>query len=94
MIFENQRIERDFKNQLNRYSNLDVYNQQKMVDANTSFKQQYELVKAKKAFKHFTDKELAFYKLKYENEFSSLSELTDMFNEQFNMNKTRGGLNH
>ncbi len=94
MVFENKRIERDFKNQLNRYSNLDVYNQQKMVDANFVFKEQFEIIKARKLMKLFTQNELSFYQLKYDNEFSSLSELTELFNEQFNTNKTRGGLNH
>lgn len=94
MIFENRRIERDFKNQLNRYSNLDVYNQQKMVDANFVFKEQYDLIKQKKLQNLFSESELSFYKLKHDNQYSSLAELTDMFNQKYKANKTRGGLNH
>lgn len=94
MIFENTRISRDMQNQLNRYSNLDVYNQQKLVDANIAFKEQYAWVKKKNLQKLFNEMEVNFYELKEENEFSSLAELTQLMNEKYNLKKTRAGLNH
>lgn len=94
MNFENARIQRDFSNQLNRYSNLDSYNQQKLALASSKFVDKYEYIKENGLISKFRPIELEFFELKILNPFSSLEELTTMFFEKTKVKKTRSGLNH
>ena len=61
MRFENVRIERDFNNQLNRYSNLDVYNQSKLAKSSAEFIAQYELIVENGLESEFRDIEIRFF---------------------------------
>lgn len=94
MKFEDSRITRDFHNQLNRYSNLDTYNQQKLAKSTSSFLRLYKVVLKNNLSSHFREKELIFFNLKYENQYSSLEELSKIYFEKTNVKKTRAGLNH
>ena len=94
MIFEDIRINRDFHNQLNRYSNLDTYNQKKLAKASNNFQKMYKFVKNKKIKHLFNDKELMFFEIKSSNMYSSLEELAKKFEKKTRIKKTRGGLNH
>lgn len=92
--FEDARVKRDFKNQLNRYSNFDVYNQNKLVAANEKFLLHYQYIKENNLEFLFKKMELTFFELKKSNAFSSLDELTRIINKKYNLTKTRAGLNH
>ena len=94
MEFENARISRDFHNQLNRYSNLDTYNQQKLAKASSRFIKQYDYIKENNLLSKFRQPELDFFELKLENQFSSLEELTTLYFEKTGIKKTRAGLSH
>ena len=94
MRFENVRIERDFNNQLNRYSNLDVYNQSKLAKSSAEFIAQYELIVENGLESEFRDIEIRFFEIKKENPYLSLTELTEIFEEETGVHKTRAGLNH
>ncbi|NQZ65879.1 MAG: DNA-binding protein WhiA [Mycoplasmatales bacterium] len=94
MEFENERIQRDFSNQLNRYSNLDSYNQQKLAIASSKFLDRYAYILENNLTGRFRIIELEFFKIKFENQFSSLEELTNLFYEKTKIKKTRAGLNH
>ncbi len=94
VAFEDERITRDFQNQLNRYSNLDAYNQQKLARASESFKSNYNYIKANNLLSSFRDSELKFFDTKIKNPYSSLAELVEIYNGNTGLNKTRAGLNH
>ncbi|MCK5945827.1 MAG: DNA-binding protein WhiA [Mycoplasmataceae bacterium] len=94
MKFEDERIERDFHNQLNRYSNLDIYNQQKLADASVKFKRMLSNMMKNGNENQFKDNELLFFKVKKNNPYLSLAQLVTLLKEKYNVIKTRGGLNH
>ena len=94
LYFEDFRIQRDFKNQLNRYSNLDSYNQKKLAKSSSSFKENYAFIKKHKLLTSFSNKELAFFEIKNNNPYSSLNELVKLFNKKTNNKTTKSGLNH
>ena len=94
MMFEDERIERDFHNQLNRYSNLDLYNQQKLADSSVKFKKLLSNMKKKELQDNFREPELIFFEIKKKNPYLSLAQLVDVLKEKHGIIKTRGGLNH
>ena len=94
MRFEDSRIQRDFHNQLNRYSNLDTYNQQKLAKATIEFMDLYNTVKENGLISQFRRPEIEFFDLKVENQYSSLEELSILYEERTGNKKTRAGLNH
>lgn len=94
LSFEDERINRDFQNQLNRYSNLDIYNQNKLAKASQKFQDQFQYIIDHNLTSHFRDIELVFYELKRKNPYSSLEDLTKLFFEKTSVNKTRAGLSH
>lgn len=81
-------IERDFKNQITRIFNLDVHNQNRLVDSNILFKENYQYILDKKLTNKFTESQLQFYEFKKNNEFLSLSQLAEK------LKKTKSCLNH
>ncbi len=93
MEFEDARIERDFRNNLNRYSNLDIYNQEKLSKASTAHLKNYEYVVENNLLNNFKKNEITFFETKKKNPYSSLSELV-MILERKGIKKTRAGLNH
>ena len=94
MKFENSRIERDLHNQLNRYSNLDSYNQQKLAKASNKFKNYYEYIINKNLKNYFNEKEIIFFDLKLKNPYSSLEELKKIYKNKTNLKITKSALNH
>lgn len=94
MTFEDARINRDFKNQLNRYSNLDTYNQNKLAKASVNFQYQYDFIKKHKLTSNFRLEELNFFEVKLKNPYSSLAELTKIYQRKTKIKKTRSGLSH
>lgn len=94
MLFEDARISRDFHNQLNRYSNLDAYNQNKLAKSTARFMNLYDEMKKNKLEHYFREVELNFYDLKAHNKYSSLDELTKLYFKKYGINKTRAGFNH
>ncbi len=93
MEFEDARIERDFRNNLNRYSNLDIYNQEKLSIASSKHLEYYEYVIKNNLQDKFKENELIFFEIKKKNPFSSLSEIVEILKKR-KIIKTRSGLNH
>lgn len=81
-------IERDFKNQITRIFNLDVHNQNRLVDSNILFKENYQYILDNNLTNKFTQSQLNFYEYKKKNEFLSLSQLSEK------LKKTKSCLNH
>ncbi len=91
--FEDVRIQRDYLNHLNRYSNLDLHNQEKLSKASAYHLENYEYILENKLQHMFNKNELIFFETKKQNPFSSLAELVIILREK-GIKKTRAGLNH
>lgn len=87
-------IERDFKNQITRIFNLDVHNQNRLVDSNIIFKENYQYILEHKLTSRFKPLELEFYEFKRKNEFLSLAQLSEKFSKNKNVKITKSCLNH
>lgn len=87
-------IERDFKNQITRIFNLDVHNQNRLVDSNIIFKENYQYILEHRLTSRFKPLELEFYEFKRKNEFLSLAQLSEEFCKNKNVKITKSGLNH
>ena len=94
MVFEDIRITRDYQNHLNRYSNLDTYNQSKLAKASKKFSTQYKKIVDNGLQGYFRDEEIAFFDIKKNNPYSSLEELTVLYFKKTGIKKTRAGLSH
>ena len=94
LAFEDIMVSRDHRAMLNRWTNLDIYNQSKLVKANEEFSSMYRFMIDKSLEKHFRDIELKFFKIKINNEYASLEELSEIFEKETGIFKTRSGLNH
>ena len=94
MKFEDARISRDFRNQLNRYSNLDTYNQHKLAISSEEFIHRWDFIKERDLTHKFRPEEIAFFELKTHQRYSSLQELAELYNKKMKTNKTKSGLNH
>lgn len=92
--FADNMIERDYSNQLNRISNLDIHNQNKLVDSHEIFKDYYEIVKNNNLLWHFSQNEILFYEFKLKNSFLPLSQLCINFEQESGIKRTKSGLNH
>ncbi len=94
LTFEDVMVSRDHKAMLNRWTNLDIYNQSKLVKANEDFRRMYRYVLNHSLESNFRDIELDFFELKMKNEYSSLEELSKIFKDERGISKTKSGLNH
>ena len=73
--FEETKISRDFTNNINRLTNFDYYNQEKIANANSLFLENYKYIKQFNCEDLFNENELIFYQLKEDNLDLSLSDL-------------------
>ncbi|MDK2819389.1 MAG: DNA-binding protein WhiA [Mycoplasmataceae bacterium] len=87
-------INRDHKNQITRISNLDIYNQSKLVDSHALFIDNYNFIIDNKLLNKFKKNELIFYKFKISNPYLPLSQITEELQKIHNITKTKSGLNH
>ncbi|WP_330463457.1 DNA-binding protein WhiA [Metamycoplasma gateae] len=90
---EEYKIERDYFNNINRITNFDIYNQQRIANANTLFLANYDFIIKNKLTNLFTKEELQFFKIKKANLDSSLVDLVELL-AQKNIYKSRSSLNH
>lgn len=92
--FRESVIERDYRNQLTRISNLDIHNQSKLVESNQFFLKKLEFIYEKKLLSNFTEEQLIFYNFKKQNPYLPLSQLVDELAKKHQIIKTKSGLNH
>ncbi|AAT27930.1 DNA-binding protein WhiA [[Mycoplasma] mobile] len=92
--FEDSRIERDYLNYNNKITNLSILNQKKLVETHFKYLEDYQFIIDNNLEKLFTEDELSFFKLKKQNRFESLNELSKIFSETFQINKSKSALNH
>ncbi|AOG60039.1 hypothetical protein SHELI_v1c00840 [Spiroplasma helicoides] len=80
--FENTRITRDVRNNINRMTNIDIYNQHKSENAGAKQTQQIELIKNNKLFSELSEKAQNLANIRLEHQDASFSELEKMMNEK------------
>ncbi|MBN0970422.1 DNA-binding protein WhiA [Mycoplasma phocoeninasale] len=91
--FEDSIIERDFFNNVNRITNFDIYNQQRIANANIVFLDNYDYIKNNHLDANFTRDEMIFFELKKNNIDLSLNDLVFHLNK-YKIIKSRSALNH
>lgn len=95
MEFENVRVDRDFNNNTNRLTNLDTANMTKIYE--TAKKQ---IIEIKTIDKYLginnlkNEKMRLLCRLRLDNEYSSLIELSNLMSEQINKPITKSNINH
>ncbi|MGX9395639.1 DNA-binding protein WhiA [Mycoplasma sp. 3341] len=75
MKFEEAKINRDYTNAVNRLTNFDFYNQQRLASKNTDFLVQYQFILDNNLVNQFTQDMLDFFELKKQNLDLGLSDL-------------------
>ncbi|WP_128008645.1 DNA-binding protein WhiA [Mycoplasma sp. ATU-Cv-508] len=92
--FEDHRIERDYVNYFNRYSNLDTYNLARLAKANQVFLSSFKKAQKFAGRANFPAKAWKFFELKKTNPYLSLSELVLLYNSQHQNKISRSAANH
>ncbi|WP_412031513.1 DNA-binding protein WhiA [Metamycoplasma buccale] len=93
LTFEEQKIERDFSNNINRLTNFDYYNQERIAKSNANFIENYNYMIEHQLEDLFSNKELTFFKLKINHLDFSLNELKKEL-EKSNIKKAKPTLSH
>ncbi|MGL4768706.1 MAG: DNA-binding protein WhiA [Mycoplasmoidaceae bacterium] len=95
LLFEDQRIKKDYENQIHRLNNLDVSNIKKTVESSTKIITCIKFIfKNKNIFNKLTSNEKEFCKIKIKHPDWSLKIISKYFNDKLNIKITRSGLNH
>ncbi|MBN0919334.1 DNA-binding protein WhiA [[Mycoplasma] gypis] len=93
MKFEETKINRDFSNSINRLTNFDYYNQEKIAISNMKFFEEYDFILEHKLEHEFSAEQLLFFKIKRENPDLSLSELVEKLSKE-NLVRSKSTLNY
>ncbi|MCR8613426.1 MAG: DNA-binding protein WhiA [Mycoplasma sp.] len=92
--FENERIKRDFRNNLNRISSFEFYNQQKTTSAFNRHNEYIEKIYEKNLINSFSENEKIFIKERRKHPELSLKEISELLEKKYNIKKTKSALNH
>ena len=94
MDFENQRIDRDFSNNINRWDNCVIANEMKTMQAGASQIADIEVIDAYNAWGDFDEKTIVIAKIRRENPDVSLVELANIYVEETGKSISKSGINH
>jgi DNA-binding protein WhiA len=94
MDFENQRIDRDFSNNINRWDNCVIANEMKTMQAGASQIADIEVIDAYNAWSDFDEKTVIIAKIRKENPDVSLAELANIYVEETGKSISKSGINH
>lgn len=94
MDFENQRIDRDFSNNINRWDNCVIANEMKTMQAGASQIADIEVIDAYNAWSDFDEKTVIIAKIRKENPDVSLAELANIYVEVTGKSISKSGINH
>ena len=83
MEFEEFRISRDFKNNINRIANLEVHNQYKIAQASMNQIQLFNKMKKNGKYNELKKHHKRLIELRLKNQFISLSELSTLYNAKY-----------
>ncbi|EFF41306.1 DNA-binding protein WhiA [Mycoplasmopsis alligatoris] len=88
------KISRDIENSINRVQNIDISNISRVAKSNLKHSANIKFIFDNHLEKYFNENQLVFFKLKLENPYSTLNDLSDILYEKYNINMTKSGLNH
>lgn len=94
MDFENQRIDRDFSNNINRWDNCVIANEMKTMQAGASQVADIQVIDAYNAWSDFDEKTVIIAKLRLANPDVSLAELANIYVEETGQSISKSGINH
>ena len=94
MDFENQRIDRDFSNNINRWDNCVIANEMKTMQAGASQIADIEVIDAYNAWGDFDEKTITIAKIRKENPDVSLAELANIYVNETGKSISKSGINH
>ena len=94
MDFENQRIDRDFSNNINRWDNCVIANEMKTMQAGASQLADIELIDAYNAWGEFDEKTVIIGQIRKANPDVSLAELANIYIAQTGQSISKSGINH
>lgn len=94
MDFENERIDRDFSNNINRWDNCAIANGMKSVRTGAIQLEDISIIDAHNAWVELDEKALIIANLRKENPDVSLAELADLYIESTGMSISKSGVNH
>lgn len=94
MDFENERIDRDFSNNINRWDNCAIANEMKSVQAGQSQIADIALIIEKYGIDHFDEKSQEIVQLRLTYPDVSLAELASLYQEATGQPISKSGINH
>ena len=94
MDFENERIDRDFANNINRWDNCVIANEMKSVRSGASQLADIEVIDSHNAWAELDEKAKIIANLRKENPDVSLAELADLYINQTGLSISKSGVNH
>lgn len=93
--FEDSRIRKDFTNQVNRLNNLDISNIKKTINFSKEITNIIkEIYNDEKKVELLGKNEKIFCDIKLSNPESSLSEISNIFKDTYNISISKSGINH
>lgn len=92
--FEDKRISRELFNNINRFNNIDISNQQKSLNAAYQQVEMVKFLKDKKIFSELSLKTQTISNLRLQNPEVSLLELCELYHETTGFIITKSGVNH
>lgn len=92
--FEDNRIQKDFTNSLQRLTNLEISNINKTVIASKNHIKWIKFLKNRNILSTFDEKLQLFCKIRIKNPDCSLSMISEIMKEKYNINIPRTSLNH
>lgn len=92
--FEDKRITRELLNTINRFNNIDISNQQKVINAGSEQVKMILFLKKEKRFDELSHKAQLLANLRIKHQDVSLTELKDIYFEDTNELITKSGVNH
>ncbi|WP_341495223.1 DNA-binding protein WhiA [Mesomycoplasma ovipneumoniae] len=88
------RIERDHYLNANRITNFDIKNAKKISESSTNFIKKWNLIKKHNLTSEFSDQELIFFEIRQKNPELSLQEICEILKKEYNIIRTKAGLNY
>lgn len=94
MLFEDERIQRDFRNSLTRLDNCEVANEMKTIKAGNSQMDDIQLLIKHDQFSHIDEKLVQVANLRMAHPEASLNELLEEYKEEYGVTLSKSGLQH
>lgn len=94
MKFEDERIQRDFRNSLTRLDNCEVANEMKTIKAGNSQIDDIQLLIKNDQFQHIDEKLVQVATLRMDHPEASLNELLEEYKETYGVTLSKSGLQH